>query len=53
MWGLVALLLVVWLALVVIGAIVEGLFWLVVVAAVAFVATAVIGGTRRRTAGRR
>ena len=47
--GFIALLLVVWLALVVIGAVVEGLFWLVVIGAVLFVATAAFGWVRRNT----
>lgn len=41
------LLLVVWLALTVIGAVVEGLFWLAVVGALFFVATAVLGLRKR------
>jgi hypothetical protein len=45
----IALLLVVWLALVVIGAVVEGLFWLVVIGAVLFVATAAFGWVKRNT----
>ncbi len=48
MWGVIALLLVVWLALAVIGAVIEGLFWLLVVGAVLFVATAALGWMRRR-----
>jgi hypothetical protein len=52
MWGLIALLLVVWLALAVIGAVIEGLFWLVVVGAVLFVATAALGWVRRRSGTR-
>jgi hypothetical protein len=49
MLGFIALLLVVWLALVVIGALVEGLFWLIVIGAVLFVATAVYGWVKRNT----
>lgn len=41
------LLLVVWLALTVVGAIVEGLFWLAVVGLLFFVATAVLGLKKR------
>ena len=52
MLGSVALLLVVWLALTVIGAVVEGLFWLLVVGAVLFVATAAFGWVRRNTGTR-
>jgi hypothetical protein len=47
--GFIALLLVIWVALVVIGAVVEGLFWLVVVGAVLFVATAAFGWVKRNT----
>ena len=49
MLGFIALLLVIWLALVVIGAVVEGLFWLVVIGAVLFVATAAYGWLKRNT----
>ena len=47
MLGFIALLLVVWVALAVIGAVVKGLFWLAVVGAVLFVATAAFGWLRR------
>jgi hypothetical protein len=47
--GFIALLLVVWLALVVIGAVVEGLFWLIIIGAVLFVATAAFGWVKRNT----
>lgn len=50
MLGLIALLLIVWLAVAIIGAVVEGLFWLVIVGAVLFVATAAFGWVKRRTA---
>lgn len=49
MLGFIALLLVVWLALSVVGALVEGLFWLLVVGAVLFVATAAFGWVKRST----
>ena len=49
MLGLIVLLLVVWLALAVVGAVVEGLFWLLVVGAVLFVATAAYGWVKRNT----
>lgn len=49
MLGLIALLLVVWLAVAIIGAVVEGLFWLLVVGAILFVATAAFGWAKRRT----
>ena len=47
MLGLIAFLLVLWLAVVVIGAVVKGLFWLVVVGAVLFVLTAGYGWVKR------
>ena len=49
MLGFIVLLLVIWLALAVIGAVVEGLFWLLVVGAVLFVATAAYGWLKRNT----
>ena len=47
MLRLLGLLLVVWLAVTVIGAVVEGLFWLAVVGLLFFVATAVLGWNKR------
>jgi hypothetical protein len=41
------LLLVIWLVITVAGAVIKGLFWLAVVGAIFFVATAAIGWTRR------
>ena len=49
MLGPVLLLLVIWVALMVVGAVIEGLFWLVVLGAVLFAATAVYGWTQGRT----
>ncbi|TWH71980.1 hypothetical protein [Modestobacter roseus] len=49
MLGFIALLLVIWLALTVVGAVVEGLFWLVIVGAVLFLATAAFGWVKRNT----
>jgi hypothetical protein len=46
--GFIALLLVVWIALIVIGAIVHGLFWLIVVGVVLFLATSLFGFLRGR-----
>jgi hypothetical protein len=46
---LLGLLLVVWLAITVIGAIVKGLFWLAVVGLLLFAATAVMGWNKRNT----
>lgn len=49
MLGFIALLLLIWLALVVVGVIVKGLFWLVIIGAVLFVATAAFGWVKRNT----
>jgi hypothetical protein len=45
---LLGLLLLVWVVLVVVGAVVEGLFWLAVVGLLLFLGTAALGWTRRR-----
>lgn len=42
------LLLLVWVAVTVVGVIVEGLFWLAIVGLLFFVATAVLGASQRR-----
>jgi hypothetical protein len=42
------LLLVVWLVLTVVGAVIEGLFWLAVVGLLFFVATAALGWNKRQ-----
>ncbi|SOE03712.1 hypothetical protein [Blastococcus haudaquaticus] len=47
MLRLLGLLLVIWLVITVVGAVVKGLFWLAVVGALFFVATAAIGWTKR------
>ena len=47
MWRIIGILLVVWLAVTVIGAVVEGLFWLAVAGLVFFAATAALGMRRR------
>jgi hypothetical protein len=46
--GFIALLLVVWIALIVIGAVVHGLFWLIVLGVVLFLVTSAFGVLRRR-----
>jgi hypothetical protein len=46
--GLIVVLLIVWLALIVIGAVIKGLFWLLIIGAVLFVATAAFGWVKRR-----
>lgn len=53
MLGLILLLLGVWLVLIVLGAIIEGLFWLVLVGAVLFLATAAYGWGKTKLAGGR
>lgn len=47
--GLLALLLVIWIAFIVIGAVIHGLFWLLIIGAVLFVATSFFGFLRGRT----
>ena len=49
MLRLLGLLLVVWLALTLIGAIVKGLFWLAVIGLLFFVGTAIFGWSKRGT----
>lgn len=47
MLRLLGLLLVVWLAITIIGAVVKGLFWLAVIGALLFAGTAVLGWVQR------
>ncbi len=47
MWRLIGLLLLVWLVVTVVGAVVEGLFWLAVVGLVAVALTAALGVRER------
>ncbi|KUP98341.1 DUF7554 family protein [Thermobifida cellulosilytica] len=49
MLKLVLVLLAVWLVLSILGLVIEGLFWLFVIGAVLFVATAVWGWVQNRT----
>jgi hypothetical protein len=49
---IVAVLLVIWLVVAIIGAVVKGLIWLTVAAAVLFVATAAWGYFKHRSTGR-
>ncbi|MEV5712677.1 hypothetical protein AB0L41_02205 [Amycolatopsis mediterranei] len=51
--GILVALLVIWAALVVLGIVVKSLFWLIIVGAVLFVATGVIGFVKREALGRR
>jgi len=48
MWRLIGILLVVWLAVTLIGAVVKGLFWLAVVGLLFFGVTAALGWNKRR-----
>jgi hypothetical protein len=50
---IIVLLLLVWVALSVLGALIEGLFWLTVVGVVLFLATAAYGAIRQRARGPR
>jgi hypothetical protein len=47
--GFIALLLVIWIALIVIGAVIHGLFWLVIIGVVLFLVTSLVGFVRRRS----
>lgn len=49
MTGIIIFLLVLWLALAVLGAVLEGLFWLTVVGLVLLLATAAYGWMKRNT----
>jgi hypothetical protein len=51
--GFLVLLLVIWLACVVLGVVIKGLVWLVIIGAVLFVATGVIGFVKREALGRK
>ena len=54
MWGLLLLLLGIWLVVIVLGAVIKGLFWLVFVGALLFLATAAYGwGKSKLTGGRK
>ncbi|GAB2687130.1 hypothetical protein [Thalassiella azotivora] len=52
MKGIILLLLVVWLVLALLGTLIEGLFWLLVIGAVLFVATAAWGWFQSRSSAR-
>lgn len=43
----------IWAVLAVLGVVIKGLFWLIIVGAVLFVATAVIGFVKREALGRK
>lgn len=48
MWTIIVILLIIWLAVSVLGFVLEGLFWLAVVGIILFVATAIVGWVRGR-----
>ncbi|MEX1077952.1 MAG: hypothetical protein WED09_02435 [Homoserinimonas sp.] len=48
MWTIIAILLIIWLAVSILGFIIEGLFWLAILGIVLFVVTAIVGGVRGR-----
>jgi len=50
MMKLIVFLLVVWLVFAVLGFVIKGLFWLAVIGIVLFLATAVFGWVKRKTA---
>ncbi|MFP3882592.1 MAG: hypothetical protein ACLFRT_04220 [Actinomycetota bacterium] len=49
MTAVIVILVVVWLALAILGAVLEGLFWLTVVAIVLLIGTAAYGWLKRKT----
>jgi LPXTG-motif cell wall-anchored protein len=49
MMAVIAVLLLVWLAFSVVGALIEGLFWLTIVGVLLFLATAAYGAIKRRS----
>lgn len=51
MWGLLLLLLGIWLAFIVLGALIKGLFFLVIVGAILFIGTAAYGWSKTRLGG--
>jgi hypothetical protein len=53
MLALLGLLLVIWVVCIVVGIAVKGLFWLLIIGAILFVATGVIGFIKREALGRR
>ncbi len=53
MLGLLLLVLLIWAAFIVLGVAIKGLFWLLIIGAVLFVATGVLGFVKREALGRR
>lgn len=52
MLALIGILLVVWLVLTILGAVIEGLFWLAILGVVLFLATAAYGFIKRKSRGK-
>lgn len=50
MTAVIVILLLVWLVLAILGAVLEGLFWLTIVAIVLLIGTAIYGWLKRKTA---
>ncbi len=49
MLGFLVLLLIVWVVLMILGAVIKGLFWLIVIGAVLFLATSAYGWLKRES----
>jgi hypothetical protein len=49
MWAVIGVLLLIWLAVTVLGALLKGLFWLAVVGGLLFVGTAAYGAIKNRS----
>jgi len=47
--GIIAVLLIVWLAITVLGAVLKGLFWLAVIGGLLFIATAAYGAIKNKS----
>lgn len=52
MWTIIVILLIAWVVLAILGAVIEGLFWLIIIAALLFVATLVWGWLRNKARSR-
>lgn len=52
MLAIIGLLLIIWLAFVVIGAVVHGLIWLLIIGVILFLVTSAFGWMRRRSGSR-
>jgi len=47
--GIIAVLLIAWLVIAVLGALLKGLFWLAIIGGILFVATAIYGAIRNKS----